>query len=81
MMPATMAAAAVRRRTALPSPSSRPPNSTPNRTLTSRHGAATLTAVNVAGKQPRAALAFQGWFYALLAAEAADPSPVLKIAW
>ena len=45
MMPATIAVAAASRLARSPSPSSRLPSSTPNRTLTSRAGATALTAV------------------------------------
>ena len=47
MMPAAIAAAAMRRRARVPSPSSLRPSSTPASTLTSRAGATALTAVKL----------------------------------
>ena len=52
-MPATIAAAAARRRGRLPSPSSLRPSTTPNRTLTSLAGATAATAVKLSAISTR----------------------------
>jgi len=53
MIPPAIATAAISRLATAPSPSSRPPISTPNSTLTSRAGATTLTAVNASAASTR----------------------------
>lgn len=53
IIPPAIATAAVSLLATEPSPSSRPPISTPNSTLTSRAGATTLTAVNASAASTR----------------------------